>query len=391
MSYLMLPDGIPDFNKAVISLWFRVPQKSIAAKIAASNVSSDPVMSIVIPFVTWGRPQIPNIDSDSTAIDDQGNGPPNPSYVGLQCDWLRDGLAYLAFHLQTDTFAVVTGGPIGPPSVMPGSEQEFYAVDTVYGNGRVPVTPDQWHHVLVSFDLSYGCSTVGPPATPIPGGDPPWGAGDFWLNDAEGTRINSRLWYAFDDVNYNGTFLGPYNIDGVGGDPNGILTRTASNTLSNLAGSPTCVVSAPNLPAYGAPLGLPAAPLYVNDIYKVELAEFLMFTGVSMDTGIEANRRLFITADGKPVNPTPTMTPLSKTTVGDPTTWEPGADASNFASSASAPGTGGSANKILGTPVVDFTRSSLNWTTGRNLGSAKGPVVKTGEIKAYFPDPMLGG
>lgn len=57
MSYLTLPDGIPDFSKAVISLWFRVPTSSMNAAIAqAAADPSDPRprLSGIIPLLTWG-------------------------------------------------------------------------------------------------------------------------------------------------------------------------------------------------------------------------------------------------------------------------------------------------------------------------------------------------
>jgi hypothetical protein len=117
-----------------------------------------------------------------------------------------------------------------------------------------------------------------------------------------------------------------------------------------------------------------------------------------LDSSVEKNRRLFITNKDKegrqfPINPTPTMIPISKTAIGDPTTWEDGADSPAFVPPLSAldPSGMSSGNKLLGMPVVDFTKSSANWIAGRSLGSAKGKVVRTGKIKAYSPDPSLGG
>jgi len=57
MSYLTLPDGVPDFSKVVLSLWFRVPTSSMIAAIAQANADPPdprPRLSGVIPLVTWG-------------------------------------------------------------------------------------------------------------------------------------------------------------------------------------------------------------------------------------------------------------------------------------------------------------------------------------------------
>ena len=60
MSYLQIPNGIPNFSKAVISFWFRVPK---ASAIAASKNKVDSglenfeMLQGVLPLLTFGKPQ----------------------------------------------------------------------------------------------------------------------------------------------------------------------------------------------------------------------------------------------------------------------------------------------------------------------------------------------
>lgn len=213
------------------------------------------------------------------------------------------------------------------------------------------------------------------------------------------------MYVAIDDVNYpTGGYLFP--------DTNKVITggaQTIANTYQaqhdesdgqgGIIRTPVGPVPSYSLTGMSVPaaeVGIPATEKYVDHIRKVEMAEFMMWTGVTLDTSVEANRRLFISAPDKngrqlPVNPSSIYIPMVKEAVGDPATWEPGADSPAYAipPSAQDPSAFGSGNKVLHTPQIDFTRASQNWMMGRNLGTLKGKVVRTGAIKAYFPDPSI--
>jgi hypothetical protein len=80
---------------------------------------------------------------------------------------------------------------------------------------------------------------------------------------------------------------------------------------------------------------------------KFEMADFMMWTGVSLDTSVTGNRRLFIDADGNPVNPSVAIA-------------------------------------ALGTPVYDFRGPASDVATNR--GSAGNPT-KTGTVTDFTPGP----
>jgi hypothetical protein len=259
------------------------------------------------------------------------------------------------------------------------------------GSSNISITPDAWHHLLVSFDISGKVTATG----------------------GENPKISSscKMWIALDDKNYDGTDLPLAGYPGFLG-PNDIYTQKALNTttdsgmppplnrtvvevglvnhsvLESPGGPPTYSLSSTSIPT--GLVGLPATNDLKNVVRNVQMAEFLLFTDVTLDTSVEKNRRLFITAEGKPVNPSPITIPVSTLAVGDPATWKPGADWPAFIFEPD-PSSVPTSNKILGTAAVDFTKCSLNWMMGRNLGKAKGKFVRTGKVKVYFPDPKLGG
>ncbi len=124
-------------------------------------------------------------------------------------------------------------------------------------------------------------------------------------------------------------------------------------------------------PLKGSPLHVPAPG---SAVYEVQMAELQIFTGVTLDTGVEANRRAFINSRGEPVDPlyglekargifgpeTPNVTPSPPV-------------------------------QLLGKmPDRSVTRMASNWGAGVNLGSAKTSFKPTGKIKPVRPDPVLG-
>jgi hypothetical protein len=434
MSYLQIPGGIPGFTKAVISLWFRVPQASIDKNVAdrpPGLFPDDPrnVLLNIIPLVTIGTPPTsPRYEGNTVDVKFTAGGTPyplpildtptfskvaddpiSPSYIGLYCGTDREGknVASLEFNLQLtgrasvnamayDRNKVDTYGDVEiPPDVTttPGSGWEngpsfgWVSFTTIVDNSQywetqpehflvessVTIAPDHWHHLLLSFDISNDCITHGaaPDLSHI-------GSSSSNASTAAGTNSYCRLWYAIDDVNYDSsTFdLGPFEVTG-SPDLNAILTanayrvaRTATFLPYNCKpGTPQYSFAAEPIPT--ARLGIPASAECVNNVYNLEMAEFQMFTDVTLDTSVTANRRAFVDKDGDPVKP--------EGPEGKP-----------------AP-----AELLLGKRPDILLHGSSNWTDGRNTGSLgidsdgnpipSGQFVKTGDVPRYKPDPSLHG
>jgi hypothetical protein len=349
-SCISLGTGIPNFSKAIISFWFRVPSASLDAADADADARADtPDLKFVgiIPLVSFG--------AMGTYTTYNVGGDPNlnfttdvgPSYIGIHCGpkdgpdfsapvghtlytriqydngggWFRlpDPLDYAANTNQPDFFET---GSSGTGSFhLEGPERDINYID---------VDPDIWHHVLVSFDVSDGSSAV----TVDGGGDVTFGA-------------LSKIWIAFDDVNYDGPFLQPCgaaSYQPFGADPNAIASMFSLTTEIGLP--PTSV------PTGGKPIGIPTSKDNADPFsYHVEIALPQMWTGITLDTSDTVKRRLFIDDDGKPV-------PVEV------------------------------AEDALGTPLIRFT-SSRSLIKGTNSGSGKN-FSPTGKIKSYKPDPELG-
>lgn len=429
MSYLTLPNGIADFSKAVISLWFRVPKESVKA--AAGHIidqGNAPLMQSILPLVTFGRPQKLQIydelrhnvgiihsyrplepDPATTYITPYYlpglTYDVNPSYIGILCGgqgssgdrfWLEFHFrmeGYMAFSstqyitTQMDIwsgsdpaapqdagvrgsgtvalFPNVGKAQIKPADYLSSTEPEYFTVstDNAYKS-------DTWHHLLLSFDIG-GSVSVGTPFA----------------------SSSCRLWYAIDDIDYRGAQnLMPYrNTAGQWGpdtlDPNAILTRNAwaysgqdpnweapQYYQNHFIGLPQGSFSGGKIPSAGAAMGIPSSIKYQGGIFRVEMAEFQMWTGRTLDTGITRNRRAFVSADGEPVDPT-----------GD--TDDPR----------------GPGERVLGKKPEILLHGSGDWEIGYNTGTlgitedSEGEITElpggqfkpTGGIEEFQPDPSL--
>lgn len=492
MGYLNIDSSaVPDFTQAVISLWFRVPQASMDAALAAfvpqvfdpTTESSSPPTQLngIIPLITFGeifedayvvdqiQTTIGSVHSQlyvmnspcSLSLLEDSTSPTiaplptpgavyslNQSFIGLDCTSLP---AYLCARIQTGDYPTMSGlsqaissqpsttkvtldqssnvrdthGNLCPdvtlmtcttPAFQAGTDiavlsgQSFDVTEnytdytSVTQNSSrewfgatsptIVITPDVWHHVLLSFDISGTVSSTGSADS----GDPT-------------LTSTCSMWVSFDDVDYNGTDM-PSQVwfdlsDPTIIGPNNIVTQNAFNTFESSIGTPfsgnlvdgsgffgTTTVSGYNdappsysftpsgLPSLKQPIGLPASAEMVDHIYKVEMAEFQMFTGVTLDTSVEANRRAFIAPDknGKlfPVNP------FAVGSLSDPTA---GLDPTSFIAP-TAP------QKLLGKkPDIALTSSSLNWVGDVNTGTAAkvgGKFKRTGTIKPFLPNPVVG-
>lgn len=394
MSHLELTHGIADFSKAVISLWFRVPRESVEA--AAENyietgVEDFWIMQGILPLMTFGRPQqnnnfklvfskdIAHGDPGETAVYpayiDWTNGDPyliEPSYIGLQCVpegrfklvfnlqsekygsydsliWFCTDMAYIDYHGEPPEGSGIAGtwfvttiqdGTKGIQEAQP----EFFHVES-----QNYFAPDIWHHLLLSFDLD-GHLDIGPKP-----------------------ESTCQLWYAIDDVDYRGwENLGPLRQEDDELGPNNIVTpniwrysffdpTTPSLFFNHYVADPTGTCSPQFIPSGEAAIGLPAAERYSDAIFKVEMAEFQMWTGVTVDT--EDDRRAFVDVEGKPVDPA-------------------------------------EAERRLGRKPDILLHRSSNWKKGKNTGSVgqdengdlitSGQFIPTGAIDSYKPEPELG-
>jgi hypothetical protein len=166
--------------------------------------------------------------------------------------------------------------------------------DSSFGN-NIKVSPDRWHHVLVSAKLR----TTGAHSENFVAGDSPMGF--------EG---GSLLYVALDDKNYIKDDL---NGMWSWGSKDGKTSKIGDNEVypwmawdyatdywnPDRYAQETYKLSSPEVPA--GTIGLPATGKYVDNIKRVEMAELQIWFGKSFDTKEESNRRLFIDSEGKPV------------------------------------------------------------------------------------------
>jgi hypothetical protein len=530
MSYLVLPHGISDFSKVVISLWFRVPQASIDAATASYNAWSNnggtrSRLAGIVPLITFGStPTQKGYDliqmtigtSPQSAPWSWSDGPEgypacsgagwelfgsfpivppgpyqvptyvendkrtdlDPSYIGVDCTGPYPALSVNlvmpsgntptvegSWSQQTGASTTALGFPkYGGGGICPGAPRlyanppygtQYYTVtnppdgfssvwtstntfgggfslllirpelfrllpsarvgdrggvvfdndaaDQSYGGQKA--TPDKWHHLLLSFDLTNECVTSGGHTEEITHVDPithltimDSTSGTDANPDTAGSRTSSacKMWVAFDDVNLNGRDLSCYWPNGYG-DLNAILpvtgyftacdaTAGTSNRVYDIDGTDATSIAIKPIPSYAfkpaagdsKPIGVPGSAEFINSILKVEMAEFQMWIGQTIDTGVENNRRAFIDykrdATGAPIpdkNGNLTLIPV------DPAKAE---------------------NLIGRKPDVELHKSS-NWIKGNNTGStgegpdgkpiSAGQFTPTGVIKRYKPDPSI--
>jgi len=466
MSYIQIEQGIPDFNKAVISFWFRVPQKSLdelRADTEAENAKAGdnqwhtyPRLHRIMPLLTFGElfegyklGTQPGPDASynenywytpgdswvlmftesrtyntGAMLVNKAPQPINPSFIGIAYGGEKNaeeggGYNYNLFiNLQTrdrgdgasNVFGlgrfsqndVNTGYPTGAAlyavpyeshwdqslgcisrAPAPGNPHISHTTreDVTqmwmgqYGSDSfssslfdIEVMPDTWHHVLISFDLSKTTSTRGP-------------VGIFDNNDCGAdtfTHIDNsvsnlcQIWIAFDDENYtNGEAAEGHGLKGpndwqsrfglqayfAGGGSShstgwGAMGQWTDATVnSGPAGSYTFPASP--LPSSNYNFGIPAGANMVDHIRIVEMAEFQMWTGVTVDTGILSNRRAFIDDNGKPVNPT-------KAVATGPDDKDPKPPA----------------ERLLGKKPEILLHGSSNWKIGYNTGTL-GIIIET--------------
>lgn len=475
-SRLTLGSGTPDFNKAVISFWFRIPQESIDAASAARTGDPTAMLSGIIPLVVMGKrgkgddgtrthdeQQLSGVQSGShfvglsfdqtvevigpcpahgigsfdcsvtndlnlgatieslgpfnsyetVSVTSAGNpgDPTNPTCIGVACgggtptlyvnfetgakanvsayafnksvspggatsvpisETIKQGTTVTTgcsapFGLLVPFFDPITSGTLttltlpngsstGTPVVGFSDVSNLFLTGTAAitsNTGAIKISPDHWHHVLVSVNLN-SIATHG---------------GSGGGSTASFTDSSAKLYIALDDKNFTKDDLSSTWVDG--GGPNDVITagafavagaRDSRDDDGNSLGTSTYSLPAPAVNSGNHGLGIPATSSAPN--YHVELAEFQMWTNQALDPAGESSRRAFITDDGKPET--------------DDTVPE----------------------DLLGTPAIRLHGSS-NWKNGKNTGTPPAQTVDelgasqnfspSGKIRAYKPNPSLHG
>lgn len=225
---------------------------------------------------------------------------------------------------------------------------------SIYSND-ISVSADEWHHVLISCDLS-GVKTHG---------------GEWDGNLAQFVDSAAKLWIALDDKNYTkGDLSGNWSEKG----DNDVITdgayAVAGTQPNKEAGGGIAQYSLDSTAVPAGAIGMPAIGKYVNNIYNVEMAEFQMWTGLTLNTASTAARRAFLDykRDAKG-NIVPEKDKTFKLRPVNPK----------------------KAEKLMGRKPNIMLHGSSRWKKGDNTGSARGDFKPTGEIVRYMPDPSVLG
>jgi hypothetical protein len=388
---LTLPSGSPlDITKAIVAVWFRVPSAVATALKSGTGAAAgtSATSGAIAPLICFGPQQtitVPELTfpdyTDALCTPNPYNPSSNffdgvtssylggPSYIGiiynsslpnggLVCNIQtgNDPTLVGQYFGETDVVCNHTTGQWSSTFVDQSSAYETVA-DSYFGFGAAPVTPDQIHLLLLSWDLSNGCSSHGSPS----------GGPDENFIDSV-----SKMYMSLDDVAKTGNDLPATWANRVsdiqGWGPNDIVSRCVG-ALANGNADPTVGMTA-SLATSSIPIGSVAIPgpasitpspsrslaiprnlLDDGNTYllptpgsQIEFGPLRVWLGQSADVGSETVRRLFVDAEGKPV--------------------------------ASA-----TAEAAFGAPAIKLA-GAANWQNGTNQGTA-GNFTKTGTINGY--------
>lgn len=335
MGYLERSAGIANFYKAVMSIWFRIPQEVIDAVTAQEDPETYeidgfhgfcfyPAMHKMIPIFTFGSLETTYADSNIGA-----ELPLGPSFIGIDCSL---DPPVLAVNLQMNNEAVFNKAPDGTltrPSC-------FYMGGYGGSGNQLSITGDEWHHILICFDLSTACDVTYPESPPP---------------SVVYSETAPTFQWALDGVSRNGGTA--FKSGSPLGDEDSLLVfhiypSSLAATPTSGPGDSTGAWSSVAIATNGNPIGIPASSDFVSNVYNIETAEIQVFTDVTttLDDNITAFRR---EADGKPADPSLAATLLGKS------------------------------------PEIYF-HTHTDYITGTNRGTA-GNFDKTGTISAFSPPP----
>lgn len=235
------------------------------------------------------------------------------------------------------------------------------ATGAIDSSSTIEVSADEWHHILVSVDLrpvvSHGY------------------AANEDTTVAVGQKVDSaaKLWIALDDKNYTQYELSENWAEGRG--DNDIITpgayriarSSADDSKDSPDGIPLYSLDSTSVPP--GTIGIPATDKYADKIYRVEMAEFQMWVGEILDTGVESNRRAFIDykrdAQGKFVSEKDGSVKLRPVNPDE-------------------------AEVLIGKTPAILLHGSGRWKKGKNSGLGS-DLEPTGAIERYKPDPAVSG
>lgn len=365
-----------NLNRALLSLWYRIPAASAAAARAqALTFESDEGMTNVVPLITFGPQAVDRLSQieSNGAFHLEGQNAPGigfcnngvdlaavfrrsgtvarnnpPSFIGvLFTDDSQD--SRLVMRIQTNQrgqqspgeYALLTGAHHDCPFEVgnaPCCDPTFDTVDisdfkneaTLFFGGIrrpgfvIPNATDHWHHLGMSWDVGSTEIEV---------------EGDDIVSDA-------RLYVTHDTVTYRGGDLPAEMLD-------------ANNKMTCLVqgGRGTYIAPIGTIPTN--PISIPAPPRVLSDIgastvpvLKVEMAELRIYSGITVDTDTVTS--IFVTPEGEP-------------TLDDDEVRR-------------------QMNLI---PDIQLTGSG-RWRRGKNSGSGS-DLIRIGTINRYKPDPSLYG
>lgn len=408
-------------NKVVMSFWFRIPSKTVAlvqstapSALVGGGFWGHRVFLTVIPLIVWGEQKTTTVTDfesyDTGAIFVSGT----PIFLGRiagshseavqpSCIGVRVGVTdnpwkppVLDVHIQTDVHATgnnlrsiptsFTGTFLGisqtpdasfgkaiwanveyvmtdvsetvtaEPEYLGNSESTFSGRNT----GHPAIEPDEWHHLLISWELVSHSNKDGA----------------------------ARMWCAIDDVNKTGNDLPAINDSSFDMGPNDHLTYTTWSYRGNDDASANVNFEDDSVPSNPFQIPAPPSVQYATDavggkgkfnpIATVELAELQIFSGVTLDTSIAEKRRAFIDFerddDGKPIEDKDGKRSLKPV---DPKRAE----------------------EVLKKRPDVLLHGNTEWQQGKNTGSLgidadgkekpTGQFKPTGDITKYTPDPSI--
>lgn len=435
MGYLSLGKTI-DLSKATVSMWFRVPKATIdAVPLPRTDQYYIPVFVHKLPLIVFGKQKTGThyeykrgvflgytfgtpdsggvygealhqhtVSMDVTSIGIRLNGT-SRLYVTLQTadaglgqntEWGHSGYQWVGSHAPGGTVDINTYTDF---SHMSGKPADLFSIDpNAFSDQGPEITPDEWHHLLLSWDLKGSNSSHGSED------------GDTSAGKATFIDSYSMMWCALDGRERTGAEL-PSNwigsSDGIG-DPNGICTDWTMKYVGKRGGPeaqgpPNVIISsASGIPKYSVQFAagiqsdgiyIPAQPQYSRDfnaeqgfpagsepirpIYRIELAELQIFSDVALkmtanniaafiDFERDQDGNIILDKDGKEV-----LKPV------DPK----------------------EAEELLGKRPDVLLHGSTKWKDGKNTGSLgadddgneipSGQFEPTGTIKKYTPDPSI--